>query len=120
MTALDTPEIAPLTRVPAGSEDDSDDAGYGWVMFFGFVVAVVAISLAVCVLALAPSWWVLGAAVATHLGVTASMMKIVLGAFGPESEAYPELARVEPAVGAGPSPRVTDLRKSRVSLAAHH
>ena len=75
---------------------------------FGFVVAVVAISLAVCVLALVPSWWMLGVAVATHLGVTAAMVKIVLCAVGPESETYPGLERTQLESRRAPAERVVD------------
>ena len=119
MTSLDTAVIAPTTDPPATSVDP-DDAGYGWVMFFGFVAAVVAISLAVCVLALAPSWWVFGAAVATHLVVTASMLKIVLGAFGSDSEANRDLERIDSGSRATPSGLVVDPKKPDVPLAVHH
>ena len=116
MTTLDTREVAPLNEAPAASDDDPDDSGYGWAMFFGFTVAVISISLAVCVLALAPSWWVLGAAVATHLGVTTAMLKIVLGAFGPDSEAYPDLERAESV----PPTEVPARIAPGLPLAAHH
>lgn len=90
-------QSTPMTGLRPTSKDDPDDAGYGWAMFFGFAVAVLAISLAVWVLDLTPSWWVLGAVVATHLGVTMAVLKIVLGALGPESETYPDLEAIEPA-----------------------
>ncbi len=61
--------------------EDPDDSSYGWVMLATFTSAVLAITFAVCVLALARSWWVLGIVIAAHVGVTAIVMKVIYGAF---------------------------------------
>jgi hypothetical protein len=84
----------PAGRDPApGAGDDPGDSGYGWVMFVTFMAAVLGISFAVAVLALAPSWWMLGGVYAVDLIVTAVVFKVVLGAFA--APAYRDLARSE-------------------------
>jgi hypothetical protein len=77
---------------PADLADDSDDSGYGMVMFFVFIAAVLGITFAVCVLAVVGSWWMLGAAMAAHVVVTTVVTRVVMGAFGPDAYAYPDLA----------------------------
>lgn len=82
---------------PSQPIEAPNDATYGWEMFVAFCAAVVGISVVVAVLALAGSWVMLGIAMAVHVGVTATMMKLVLGAFGSEDHAYPDMRRAEAA-----------------------
>lgn len=79
----------------AAEETDDDDIGYGWAMFTAFTGAVLGITFVVCVLALVGSWWMLGVAVLVHVVVTATMIRLVYGAFGAEVDAYPDMHRAE-------------------------
>ena len=60
----------------------ADDSRYGLVMFVVFSAAVLFVTGAVALLALVGSWWMLGAAFAVHVGVTAVVMLVVLFALG--------------------------------------
>lgn len=115
----ETPAANPVTRSPliaapvTKSAEAPGDATYGWVMFVAFTAAVVGISVVVCVLALVGSWLMLGIAIAVHIGITATMMKLVLGAFGSEDHAYPDghaaevASRAALAAGRPPQPALT-------------
>src|SRR5579875_2945746 len=72
----------PVDQTLAGLSVDPDDSGYGAVMFLVFTAAVLAVTLAVCVLAVVGSWWMLGVAVAIHVSVTAVVMWVIYRAFG--------------------------------------
>ncbi|MDE3132940.1 MAG: hypothetical protein KGL15_02625 [Acidobacteriota bacterium] len=97
-----------------------DDATYGWEMFVAFIFAVLSITVAVCVLALVGSWWMLGVALAVDLGITATMMRLVLGAFGAEEHRYPDMHTAEAASRAAISARAPALPTARPRLAAGH
>lgn len=90
---------APVIATTAGDEQAAVEAPggatYGWVMFVAFTAAVVGISFIVCVLALTGSWLMLGIALVVHFGVTATLMKLVLGAFGSETHSYPDMHTAE-------------------------
>jgi hypothetical protein len=93
-----TPDPAALAEVTSpGVIEAPNDATYGWEMFVAFIAAVLGISIVVAVLALVGSWVLLGIAMAVHVGVTATMMKLVLGAFGSEDHAYPDMHQAEAA-----------------------
>ena len=94
---LEAPAAAPAADTPALAADLSPvpvaapaDATYGWEMFVAFVAAVLGISIVVAVLALVGSWWMLGIAMIVHVGITATMMRLVYGAFGSEAHQYPD------------------------------
>ena len=97
-----------------------DDATYGWEMFVAFFAAVLAITVAVCVLALIGSWWMLGIAVAAHVGITATMMHLVMGAFGADEHAYPDFHTAEAASRAAIAGRAPAAVVTRPRLAAEH
>ena len=105
-----------LVAAPAPLEAPND-AAYGWEMFVAFVAAVVGLSVLVAVLALIGSWVMLGIAMAVHVGVTATMMKLVLGAFGSEDHAYPDMRRAEAASRAAISSRRSTGSGARPRLA---
>ena len=89
------------------------DATYGWEMFVAFVAAVVGLSIVVAVLALVGSWWMLGVAMVAHVAVTATMMKLVLGALGSEEHAYPGAHQAEAASRAAIACRVSTRAGAR-------
>lgn len=109
---------APLIDTPSASEEDPGDVDYGWAMFWIFLAAVLAISLAVCVLAMAPSWWLLGVVYGVDLVVTGLVFKVVLGAF--TSPGYPS---PEGAASAGKAASlesaVVPLKAPRPMMPAH-
>ncbi|MDE3132367.1 MAG: hypothetical protein KGL16_14545 [Acidobacteriota bacterium] len=111
---------APAAKSTAGATapplEAPGDATYGWEMFVAFVAAVVGISIVVAVLALVGSWWMLGVAVAVHLGVTATMMRLVYGAFGSEEHAYPDMHTAEAASRAAISANAGSTRPARVAV----
>lgn len=109
--------LAPAPASLEASLEAPNDATYGWEMFVAFVAAVVGISIVVAVLALIGSWVMLGIAMAVHVGVTATMMKLVLGAFGSEDHAYPDMHRAEAASRAAISSRRNSGRGARPQLA---
>jgi len=86
-------DAAPSAPISEELEEDRRDSNYGMLMFFGFFASVWSVTLAICVLAMAPSWWVLGVVVAVHIGVTSATTRMVYAAFS--SPAYPDLERVE-------------------------
>ncbi|MGH2863069.1 MAG: hypothetical protein ACRDLT_16435 [Solirubrobacteraceae bacterium] len=99
---LEAAAITPATDVAVqlvepscGTVEAPADATYGWEMFVAFVAAVLGLSIAVAVLALVGSWWMLGIAVLAQLSVTVMMIRLVFGAFGSEDHAYPDGRRAE-------------------------
>ena len=82
---------AVVKDAPTGSDQDPDDSSYGWVMFLMFLTAALAITFAICALAMAPSWWMLGVVFGTDVIVTGLVFKIMFGAF--VSPAYPDLEK---------------------------
>jgi len=101
---------------PPDTLDDPDDRGYGTLMFFVFTAAVLVVTCAVCVLAVVGSWWMLGLAVGVHVGLTAAVTRVVLGAFGPDGDRYPDLA--PPNVVA--AKRTVELAGRRAAVVTHH
>ncbi len=101
--------VAEPAPTPAALEPP-DDSAYGWKMFVAFCAAVVGISIVVAVLAIIGSWVMLGVAMFVHVAVTAMLMKLIMGAFGSEEDAYPDMHRAEQAsraalaLGATPTP----------------
>lgn len=93
------------------------DATYGWEMFVAFIAAVLAITITVAVLALVGSWWMLGVAMVVHVAVTATMMKLVLGALGSEEHAYPDARQAEAASRAAIAYRLSAPAGARQQLA---
>jgi hypothetical protein len=87
-------------------------------MFVAYTAAVVGISVVVAVLALVGSWLMLGIALAVHITVTATMMKLVLRAFGSEEHAYPDMHRAEAASRAALALRARGPSSARPLLAA--
>jgi hypothetical protein len=63
------------------------DTTYGWGMYWAFVLAVLAITAAVGVLAMVGSWWMLGIAVAIHLTITSIMLTVIFDALSSPSDA---------------------------------
>lgn len=88
--------VAVPAPTPAAPEPP-DDSAYGWKMFVAFCAAVVGISIVVAVLAIIGSWVMLGVAMLAHIVVTGMLMKLILGAFGAEEDAYPDMHRAEQA-----------------------
>lgn len=81
------------TVAPAGAgaappppSDDADDSDYGWAMFTCFVLAVLSISIAVGVLALVRSWWMLGIVMVVDVTITGLMMMVIFRAVGSKSD----------------------------------
>lgn len=59
---------------------NSADAPYGQVMFVVFGTAVVLVSLAVALLSVSTTWWMLGVVFAIHLTATAVVCIVIAGA----------------------------------------
>ncbi|HET9125296.1 MAG TPA: hypothetical protein VFN65_10465 [Solirubrobacteraceae bacterium] len=115
MPALDTSAVAIRRDAAELPEEDVTHSDYGWVMFFVFTAAVLAISFAVAALALVPTWWMLGIVFGVHLAVTAVTTKVVLGAFEQGSDA--DAPAVQAAAPTTRVPRVSDLAGPGVPLA---
>jgi len=115
---LNSDVTAPVTGALPGSDEDPDDSSYGWAMFIAFISAVLAITFAVCALAMVGSWWMLGVVYAVDLGITALVMKVVYGAFA--SSAYPDLERIEAASKVARAAQATELKARAAPLVAHH
>jgi membrane protein implicated in regulation of membrane protease activity len=97
---------------------EPDDSGYGWVMFLVFIAAVLAVTFAVCVLAVIGSWWMLGVAVAIHVSLTAVVMRVVYGAFGTSVDKDEDSAQAPSQTV--PSRRSAGVKPARGTLVAHH
>lgn len=108
----------PVDDAPAGIDLEPDDSGYGWVMFLVFIGAVLAVTFAVCVLAVVGSWWMLGVAVAIHVSLTAVVMRVVYGAFGTSVDTDEDGAEA-PSQTVSPR-RPTGVNPARGTLVAHH
>jgi hypothetical protein len=91
----------PVTEAGGTTLASTDDSGCGLVRFVVFSAAVLLVTGAVALLAVVGSWWILGAAFAVHVGVTAVVTFAVVHAMGGRSVAIPESG--DQAV---PSPRV--------------
>lgn len=115
MPALDTPAVAIRRDAAELPEEDVTHSDYGWVMFFVFTAAVLAITFAVAALALVPTWWMLGVVFGVHLAVTAVTTRVVLGAFEEGSD-Y-DAPAVQAAASTTRTPRVPELGSPGVSLA---
>jgi hypothetical protein len=113
-----TAPSAPVTYASSVSAEDPGDSAYGWVMFWIFIAAVLAITFAVCVLALAQSWWMLGVVYGTDLFVTGLVFKVVLGAL--DVPATPELDSTDATSHAALPGPVIGLTEHRATVAAHH
>lgn len=107
----------PLAEVPREAQGDPT---YGWEMFAAFTCAALAVTFAVCVLALVGSWWMLGVAVAAHIGLTATMMWLVFTGFGASEHAYPDMHSAEAASRAAISARAGLAPRARSRLAVEH
>ena len=114
---------APATDAISTAVKAPDGATYGWEMFVAFIAAVVGLSVVVAVLALIGSWVMLGIAMAAHVGITGTMMKLVFGAFGSEDHAYPDMHQAEAASraalaasrAAGPGPAGPTVKLAAVA-----
>lgn len=120
---LDSPSntLALVPDAPAQAPREAPgDAIYGWEMFTAFTAAVLAITVAVCVLTLVGSWWMLGVAVAAQFGVTGTMMRLIFGAFGSDEHAYPDMHAAEAVSRAAIAARAGAPPTARPRLAAGH
>ena len=71
-----------VTGPPAVSGiEDANQTGYGMVMFYVFSAAVLAITVAVCALALVNTWWMLGVVFGLHLAVTTWVCVVINRSF---------------------------------------
>jgi hypothetical protein len=61
--------------------EDANQTGYGMVMFYVFSAAVLAITFAVCALALVNTWWMLGVVFGLHLAVTTWVCVVINRSF---------------------------------------
>lgn len=89
-------------------------------MFLVFTAAVLVVTFAVCILAIVGSWWMLGVAMVVHVGVTAAVIRVLVAAFGPETDRYPDIEPVT--VGAKATvaaPSVKPMARP-TSLLPHH
>lgn len=87
--------LSPDTIGLEGTDPAPGDATYGWEMFTAFVASVLGITIVVAVLALIGSWWMLGIAMVVHVSITATMMRLIYGAFGSKDHAYPDARQAE-------------------------
>jgi membrane protein implicated in regulation of membrane protease activity len=88
-----------ITPDPANTRaaEPADDAGGGLVMFFVFIVAVLASTGAVVLIALVGTWWMLGFGFAIHVIVTAVVLFTVVHVIAGPARARAERDRRSPA-----------------------
>jgi len=119
MTANSAQQSAALRNgaAPTAAEDPNE-TNYGWAMFVTFLTAVLAISFAVCALAMVRSWWMLAVVFATDLTVTGLVFRVVVRALGFGADPQAEGAATKATVPAA-TPKVgSSLRRAAVPL--HH
>lgn len=106
-------ELAPVTGASPAADEDPDDSSFGLAMFLTFTTAVLAITFAVCALAMVGSWWMLGVVYAADLIVTVLVFRVVLDALGMTGVPESESSEGQRQAGAAPAEAAV------VALAAH-
>jgi type IV secretory pathway TrbD component len=96
----------------------SDDTGDGLLMFVVFIVAVLASTAAVVLIALLDEWWVVGFGFAIHMIVTAIVVLTIVQAMGGSHRSIARRNAVTSSSGSAPSSRAGSERAAPAMIPA--